>query len=161
MDAYPVDPVAKRFDRLLALTAYGLLIVSVFTFWVPALVAAAIAYAHRRDSDPLNGSHFRFQLTIFWVGVVLFLLAVVAFVSAGGFALGGAIAALPGLSWSTISAAPSMGAGGAALLLLVGGVGLLALGTLWTLGAAAWGCLRLVSDRPIGQSRTGRELEIR
>ena len=161
MDAYPVDPVARRFDRLLALTAYGLLIVSVFTLWEPALVAAAIAYTHRRDADLVNASHFRFQLTIFWVGLVMVVLAVLAFLGAGGFAVGAVIASAPGLGWNTLSQAPAMGAGGTALMLTLGGLALLLLSVLWTLAAAAWGCLRLVSERPIGHSRAGRDLEIR
>ena len=161
MDSYQGDPMARRFDRLLALTAYGLLIISVFTLWVPALIAAAIAFTRGRGADPLTGSHFRFQLAIFWVGAAIFVLAILAFVWVGGLGVGAVLASLPGLSWSTLSEAPAMGAAGAAVLLTVGGLGLLALSALWTLVASAWGTLRLVSDRPMGQSGAGRALEIR
>ncbi len=79
MDSYSGDPVARRFDRLMALGAYGLLGVSVFTLWVPAIIAAVIAYTHRREADPLVASHFRFQITTFWIGFVLVLAAVIVY----------------------------------------------------------------------------------
>jgi hypothetical protein len=41
------------------------------------------------------------------------------------------------------------------------GLALWALSAVWTLGAAIWGALRLVSGRPMGQSGAGRALEIR
>ena len=161
MHDYPDDPAARPFDRLLALTAYGLLVFSVFTLWVPALIAAAIAFTHRRGADTLIASHFRFQLTIFWGSIVLVALAVAAFVVAGGFAVGALFSAMPGLSWGMVGQAMAMGPAGTALLLTMGGLGLLALATVWTLVAALWGALRLVSDRPMGQSGAGRDLEIR
>jgi uncharacterized membrane protein len=161
MDGYSGDPMARRFDRLMALTAYGLLFFSVFTFWLTALIGAAIAFSHRRDADRLVAGHFRFQLRIFWWSLGLAALAVVAFIVAGGFALG--------VGWQALQAL--LDTQGAPTRLYVGsdtavslgatlaGLALLGLSALWTLAASAWGALKLVSDRPMGQSRASRDLE--
>ncbi len=161
------DPVAKRFDRLLALVGYGLLFMSVFTFWVPALVAAGLAFAYRRGADPVASTHFRFQLKIFWIGLAIFTLAVIAFLAAGGFAVGavwGVIApGFDGLMWSwpdTVKASAAT-AGLSAVSLTAAGLALLFAGSAWTVLASLWGGWRLVNDRPIGQSGAARALEPR
>ena len=165
MDSYSGDPVARRFDRLMALGAYGLLAASVFTLWLTALIGAAVAYAHRRDADWLVASHFRFQLKIFWGSLVLAGLAIVAFIVAGGVALGVGWQALQmmldtqGTNLMVASGDTALGLGAA-----LAGFVLLGLSAVWTLAASAWGALRLVSDRPMGQSRpnrnSARDLEI-
>jgi uncharacterized membrane protein len=166
MHTHPGDPVARRFDRLMALVAYGLLAVSVFTFWIPALIAAAIAFSHRRGADPLTASHFRFQIKTFWVGFVLVLLAVVVFLAAGGFAFGAlwsilvAHSAEWGWDWQDGLAGDGLSAGAAAGALTLVGLLLWGMSAVWTLVAAVWGTLRLVSDRPMGQRREPRDLEI-
>src|SRR5689334_23325161 len=62
-------------DRNLAFLTYGLLFFSVFFAGVPALIAVAIAYARRKDADPLVRGHHSFQIWIFWVGFLMALLA--------------------------------------------------------------------------------------
>jgi uncharacterized membrane protein len=167
MDSYSGDPVARRFDRLMALGAYGLLGVSVFTLWVPAIIAAVIAYTHRREADPLVASHFRFQITTFWIGFVLVLAAVIAFLTAGGFVFGAlwSLLAAGSTDWGwdlqNALAGGGLSSGAAAGTLTLVGLLLWAISAVWTLIAAAWGALRLVSDRPMGQSRrVVRDLEI-
>lgn len=68
MASYHGDPVSGAFDRGMAFLGYGLLAASVFMAWIPAVVAAVIAFAHRRDAHPVAVSHFRFQLLVFWWG---------------------------------------------------------------------------------------------
>lgn len=62
-------------DRNLAFVSYGLLFFSVFFAGVPALIAVAIAYARRKEADPLVRGHHSFQIWIFWVGFMMALLA--------------------------------------------------------------------------------------
>jgi uncharacterized membrane protein len=167
MDSYDRDPVARRFERLMALTAYGLLAVSVFTLWLPALIAAAIAFAYRRDSGTLTASHFRYQLMVFWVSLILVALALAAFVGAGGYVLGALWSMLAasgddwGWTWQDGLAGVGVAAGATAGLLTLAGLLLWGLSAVWTLAAAVWGALRLVSDRPMGQSPPVRDLELR
>jgi len=168
MDDYQGDPVARRFDRLVALVAYGLLFISVFTFWLPALLAAAIAFTHRRGADPLTASHFGFQLLIFWVGFGLVALAVLVLLGAGGFAFGAVwtllVAALSEGSWSWqggMASAGALTAGAVAGILTLTALVMIGLASLWTLLSSAWGVFRLAGQRPIGQSVARRDLEFR
>ena len=161
MSSYSGDPVARRYDRMMALLAYGLLFCSVFTFWLTALIGAAVAYACRREAEGLAASHFRFQITIFWWSLGLVALAVAAFVVAGGFALGMGWQALVAMAQDVAWSGTNLLVGGAGLVgWAMAGLVLLALSSLWTLAASAWGALRLVSDRPMGQSRERRDLEV-
>lgn len=152
---------------MLALVGYGMLFISVFTFWVPALVAAGLAFAYRRGADPFASGHFRFQLKIFWIWLALFVLAVAAFVAAGGFALGAVWSTIApgfdGLMWSwpdTVGAAAAS-AGLSAVGLTAGGLALLFASSAWLVVASLWGGWRLVNDRPIGQRGAARALEPR
>jgi uncharacterized membrane protein len=153
MTDYTGDPVARRFDHLLALTAYGLLFISVFTLWIPALVAAAIAFTHRRGADWRTASHFRFQLIIFFVSLATGVLGAGLLLAAGGFAIGAL--------WALANAAEPMAAGATAGVLTLVGAVLFAIGAVWTIVASLWGAYRLATERPIGQSAAGRALEPR
>jgi uncharacterized membrane protein len=149
----PIDPVLAGFDHLVAMAGYALLFVSMFMVGVPALAALALAYAHKGDTHLLVRSHFRFQLRIFWTGI-LFL----------GLSLGSAAAAaVVGGGWlyrllaHTLAQAGAHNAGqlgawsaGIASLLMVAAVLLVALTFLWTMGASLFGFVRLISNKPIG-----------
>lgn len=93
---------------------------------------------------------------------MLVALSLGALLMAGGLAVGslwGFTAAWNGggaLAGGSGTAA-GLGAGG---LLLVG-LGFAAVWALLTLGLSAWGAWRLARGRAIGQSRPGRELELR
>lgn len=143
------DPVERAFDRLLALTAYGLLFVSVFLFWWPAPIAVVIAWVRREGADPRTASHFRLQVLIFWTQLALFALGLMTFLAAGSVAVSELwrMAGAGEFDWSGWSAA----AGGTTAALVVVGVLLLLLSALSTLGLSAWGALRLVTGDGIGQ----------
>jgi uncharacterized membrane protein len=147
------DPVARRFDHMLALTAYGLLFISLFTLWIPALVAAAIAVTHRREADWRTASHFRFQLTIFLVALATGVLGLALLFTSGGFA----VAAL----WTWSTAGQPFPAGATAGVMALAGAALFAFGWIWTAVTSLWGAYRLATDRAIGQSAAGRALEPR
>lgn len=151
MANYMGDPFARRFDHVLALTGYGLLFISVFTFWVPAVVAAAVAFTHKRGADWRTASHFRFQLTIFWISFATGVLGVALLLAAGGFA----VSAL----WAMAVEARAFAVGATAGALTVTGLALFVVSALWTVCASLWGAYRLATNRPIGQSAPGRALE--
>ncbi|HYE46435.1 MAG TPA: hypothetical protein VEA44_11760 [Caulobacter sp.] len=67
------DVETGRFDneRLLGLINYGLLFSSIFFAGVPALVAVILAYIQRPTVGPVMREHYRFQIWIFWIGVLL------------------------------------------------------------------------------------------
>ncbi len=144
-------------DRNLAYVVYGLLFFSVFFAGAPALVAIAIAYARRGDVSPMVASHHRFQIVIFWVAMVLAMIAGLCVLGA----LGSLIANLARSvshegSWTLNSfslevsdvhlpvATITFGAGAMVATLLTG---------FWLVIASVFGALRLASGRGIGQSR--------
>jgi uncharacterized membrane protein len=148
-----VDPVLAGFDHVVALLGYGLLFISVFLLGVPALAAAALAYAHNRDSHLLVATHYRFQLRIFWTAVLLLLLAVASLAGSSVILLQQvfdfARDHLPGMSgvighgpapWTV----PLAGALGLAFFVF------LALAVGWTLIASVVGFFRLLGNKPIG-----------
>ena len=148
-----VDPVLAGFDHVVALVGYGLLFVSVFLLGVPALAAAALAYAHRRDSHVIVATHYRFQLRIFWTAVLLLALSVVSAAGASVILLQKlfdfAGSHLPGMAGvighsSAAWAVPLAGALGLAWIVFFG----LAIG--WVLIASLIGFVRLLASKPIG-----------
>ncbi|MCF8503373.1 MAG: hypothetical protein K9G59_00540 [Caulobacter sp.] len=67
----PAGSLRTEAERNLALLGYGLLGISIFFAGVTAVVAVGIAYAlHDAATDELS-RHFRFQVRIFWVGMLL------------------------------------------------------------------------------------------
>ena len=148
-----VDPVLAGFDHVVALVGYGLMCISVFLLGVPALAAAALAYAHKRDAHVIVATHYRFQLRIFWTAVLLLVLAVISGAGASVILLQKLFDFLrdhlPGMS-GVIGAgtaawtAPLAGALGLAFIVFL----VLAAG--WTLIASAIGFFRLLGNKPIG-----------
>ena len=154
-----VDPVLAGFDHIVALVSYGLLFVSVFLLGVPALAAAALAYAHKRDSHVIVATHYRFQLRIFWTAILLLALGVISAAGASVILLQKlfdyASAHLPGISGvighgSVAWTAPLAGALGLAWI----GFFVLAVG--WTLIASLVGFFRLLANKPIGHLPASR-----
>ena len=138
---------------MVALVSYGLLFISVFLLGVPALAAAALAYAHKRDAHVIVATHYRFQLRIFWTALLLLALGVISAAGASVILLQKlldfASNHLPGMSgvighggaaWT----APLAGALGVAWIVFF----VLAVG--WTLVASLVGFFRLLGNRPIG-----------
>lgn len=142
------DAEARRFDteRVMGLIGYGLLFSAIFFAGVPAIVAVIMAYTQRGAASPVLRDHYRFQIQIFWIGMLLGLIAGICglwavidvFTDAGGRQMHENVD-VSDLDFS----AKVIG------LFIAAGVGL-ALMTLWSLAAPAVGFLRLVTaPRPV------------
>ena len=155
----PAGAIRTEAERNLALLAYGLLGVSVFFAGITALVAVIIAYTlHDAANETLSG-HFRFQIRIFWVGVVCILLTIVAGIVATFGAVGNLLHAAPPadlvrtidlwghvIDLSRLRITPlvviaATVAGGAAIF-----------GALWMILASTIGFIRLASARHMGET---------
>lgn len=137
-------------DKVLALIGYGLLISGVFFGGVTALVALILAYVQRGQADPRIREHYGFQITVFWVGFVLFLVGGVALVWAiaviGIEAAANAVHAEADFDFFAPSN-PALVIG----LFIVSGIALTA-ATLWSLIAPLVGLLRLATS-PVMRDR--------
>ncbi len=140
----------------LAMIAYGLLFASIFFAGAPALIAAVIAYSQRREASPRVRTHFDFQIRVFWVAFVLTL-------AAASCGLTGIVAGLGELidvaSITRIERIESIRLDlshvtldGRVIALLIGGVVLGFLSSLWLLGASSVGFIRLASERAMGDT---------
>ena len=149
-----VEPGKGDVDSNLALLGYALLFFSIFFAGMPGLVAAVIAYAQRDSTNPSVRSHYNFQIRIFWVAVVLSLIAAVTAVAAAAISVGhfvemgvqGGWDAWDGISFSTsnIHIDP-------AVVVLLGITALTALATaLWLMLAPLVGFIRLATQRSMG-----------
>ena len=132
-------------DKVLGLINYAMMFFAHWLGFIPAIIAVVLAYARRDAADPVNRSHYDFQIRTFWIGLVLVLIAV-------GFAVGAAITGTGafvsgGTGW--IPGAVGMGAG--AGLLGVGAVCAYGLSWLWTLIASAYGFIKQATGSPIGR----------
>jgi len=148
-----VDPVLAGFDHVVALVSYGLLFVSAFLFGVPALAAAALAYAHNRDSHLLVATHYKFQLRIFWTAVLLLVLSAASFIGASTITLqklfGFVRDHLPGMA-GVIGQNTAAWTGPLAALLWVAFIVFAIMAFAWTLIASVIGFFRLLGNKPIG-----------
>lgn len=141
-------------DRNLAFLTYGLLFFSVFFAGVPALIAVAIAYARRKDADPLVRGHHAFQIWIFWVGFMLALLAGAAGLTAIMMILAKGLqmsSAQGWTGWGQITLSDVVGPmtlGFIATFFIVG-----ACAALWLVSSSVYGLVRLASHRPMRQTR--------
>ncbi len=141
-------------DRNLALVVYALLFSSIFFAGIPALIAVVIAYAQRDQATPRIASHYNFQIRIFWVALILSVIAAVC----GTFGLIAAIGdifeyAVRGdwsawdvveLQFDEIRFEPAM------IGLMIAAVAFTVIATIWLLCAPAFGFIRLLGQRAIG-----------
>ncbi len=67
----PPAPVVSNYG--LVLTVYILYLVGFLT-GITALVGVVIAYLQRDKTDQVSQSHFQFQITTFWIGLLYFVL---------------------------------------------------------------------------------------
>ena len=65
----PQTPVVSNYG--LVLTVYILYLVGFLT-GITVLIGVIIAYLQRDETDPICKSHFQFQITTFWMGLVFF-----------------------------------------------------------------------------------------
>ena len=71
--AGPVAPQTPRVSNYgLVLTVYILDLVG-FLMGITVLVGVVIAYLQRDKTDRVSQSHFQFQITTFWIGLLYFL----------------------------------------------------------------------------------------
>ena len=148
------EPGRGDVDSNLALLGYALLFFSIFFAGMPGLVAAVIAYAQRDSTNPSVRSHYNFQIRIFWVAVILSLIAAVSAVIAAAISVGqfvemgvhGGWDAWDGVSFSAsdIHVDP-------VVVVLLGITALTALATaLWLMLAPLVGFIRLATQRSMG-----------
>lgn len=143
------ETAPARFDneRIMGLINYALLFSSVFFAGVPALVAVILAYVQRSSASPAMRQHYRFQIWIFWISVLL-----------------GAVAGICG-SWAIVDMVQQARGGGdfwaprdfdfdgvaltGRMIVLFGiaGLALIAM-TLWLLAAPTVGFIRLMVSKP-------------
>ena len=137
-------------DRNLALLGYGLLFFAVFFAGVPALVAVAIAYARRRNTECAVKSHFRFQIFIFWVGFAMTLLAALSGLAALVVLAGEIIRGVTDGRWDSWDTIVFSQVHVAAVMALSGAAGVLAVLTgIWLMITSAYGFIRLASRQSI------------
>lgn len=65
----PQTPIVSNYG--LVLTVYILYLVGFLT-GITVLIGVIIAYLQRDETDPICKSHFQFQITTFWIGLVYF-----------------------------------------------------------------------------------------
>jgi uncharacterized membrane protein len=75
------EPTARS-ARSIAYINYALLLAAIFFAGVPAIAAAVIAYSRRDEAAEPIGSHYDFQIRIFWVAFTLAMCAAASFVGA-------------------------------------------------------------------------------
>jgi uncharacterized membrane protein len=140
-------------DRNLAFLTYGLLFFSVFFAGVPALIAVAIAYARRKDADPLVRGHHSFQIWIFWVGFLMALLAGAAGLTAITMMFAQAVHLSSVNSWHGWEQVRlSDVIGPLTLSFFATSVMLGACAGLWLVFTSIYGFIKLASHRPMRQT---------
>lgn len=150
----PAVAAHDEVDRNLAFLTYALLFFSVFFAGVPALIAVAIAYARRKDADPLVRGHHSFQIWIFWVGFMLALLAGAAGLTAVMMILSESLrlsASGNWTGWAQIRMADVVGPMAMSFMATFFALG--ACAGLWLISTSLYGFIRLASHRPMRQSR--------
>jgi uncharacterized membrane protein len=70
----PQSPVVSNYG--LAVTVYVLYLVGFLT-GITVLVGVVIAYLQRDKTDPVSQSHFQFQITTFWIGLLYFFVGLI------------------------------------------------------------------------------------
>jgi uncharacterized membrane protein len=140
------DAEARRFDseRVMGLIGYGLLFSAIFFAGVPAIVAVIMAYTQRRSATPLLREHYRFQIQIFWIGMLLGLIAGICGLWAVLDVLADGRQMHDSVDASDLDFSPRV------IGLFIASAVMLAVMTLWSLAAPAVGFLRLVTaPRPV------------
>jgi uncharacterized membrane protein len=142
-------------DRVLATLLYALLFLTPFFMGLPALLAVVAAYVRRPQVDPMYRSHYAFQIRIFWIALVVFLLSVAAAIT-GLFLTFGALGPEHAVSVVTttdghleIETSRHFEIGGV-IVVIVAALALIA-DVLWLMLAAVFGVARLLSGEPIGR----------
>jgi len=152
---YLAAPAADSSQNL-AMLGYALLFASIFFAGFPALIAVVIAYSQRDAAPRMVGSHFDFQIRIFWVAFALSLAAAACGLAGviGGLGEVIGMASITGLDrLDTVQIElQDITIGAKVIALLALALLLTFLSSLWLLCAPAVGFIRLASERPMGDS---------
>jgi uncharacterized membrane protein len=81
-----LSPPSALSGKQLALIVYILYFVAYFT-GITALVGVIIAHLQVGSADPLAGSHFRFQIRTFWIGLLYLVIGTILTVVVVGIAV--------------------------------------------------------------------------
>jgi uncharacterized membrane protein len=152
---------ASSEDRIIAGLNYALLFATPFFAGLTAVIAIVLAYVRRPLSDPLTRTHYAFQMRIFWIGLIVFVLSVVVAIVGLFMAFGviGPENARGVGDFFTISdggASASSHVGHfnvAGVILLTICAAALFFDLLWVMLASVFGLARLLSSEPIGRPR--------
>jgi uncharacterized membrane protein len=148
-----VDRREDEVDRNLALLNYALLFFAIFFAGVPALIAVGIAYARKRSTECAVKSHFRFQVFTFWVGFALTALAAFAGLAALILLAGEIIRGMLDGRWDSLDTVVLSQVHVAAVMVLFGVAGVLAVLTgVWLMVTSAYGFILLASRQSIRQT---------
>jgi uncharacterized membrane protein len=145
-------------DRNLAFVNYALLFVSPFIIGLTALVAVVIAYTRRQTQDAISRSHYRFQVRIFWVGVIIAAVAVLSFLTGVGILISDAFqsATNSGQGWDAWQVAAIDDSDfhfhPISIVFLIAWLVLWAVAGLWTIIASIVGMARLAGGEGMGRS---------
>jgi len=141
-------------DSNLALLNYGLLFVSIIFAGMPGLVAVVIAYSQRDVANLAIRSHYNFQIRIFWVALILTVIAALAALGAMAVGLGQLIdTGFHGDwdAWDSIAFDGSDVRVDPAVIALLGVTALASLAAaVWLLVAPLVGFIRLATQRAMG-----------
>jgi len=148
------EPERGDLDRNLALLNYGLLFASVIFAGMPGMVAVVIAYSQRAAAAPAIRQHYNYQIRIFWIAVILTVVAALSALAAMAIGVGQLFHV--GFSgnwdaWDSISLDSSevvLSPQVVALLLVTAAASISA--CLWLLLAPLVGFIRLASRRGMG-----------
>jgi uncharacterized membrane protein len=152
---YLAAPAADNMQNL-AMLGYALLFASIFFAGFPALVAVVIAYSQRGAANRIIGSHFDFQVRIFWVAFALSLVAAACGLAGFIGGLGEVLSMATVSGWEHFETIEiklqDITIGNRVIALLALAVLLGFASSLWLLLAPAVGFIRLASERGMGDS---------
>lgn len=141
-------------DEALAFTGYGLMLLSFFFPFIPALVAVVIAYARRPDAPALTATHYGFLIRIFWIGLLLMVLAVALGLGAAGVAVADVFTSVVGSwdAWDVVAAdEPQIAITGWTIGLAILSAITAVAAVIWHLVASVYGIIKLADGKPVGR----------
>jgi uncharacterized membrane protein len=146
-------------DRNLAFLVYALLFFGPFLAGLSGLVGVVIAYVRRSVADPVERSHFAFQIREFWIAVVLMAVAGLSALVGVGGVISDLIEAATnqGRGWDAWDVAAlgreDLHIQAAWIMAVIGGALIGAVASLWVMAASVFGAVRLAGHQPIGRVR--------
>lgn len=140
---------------MLAVLSYLLLFAAPFCFGVSALIAVALAYARKADAQPPALGHYRFQVRIFWVGLLLALLSAAAVFFGIGVLYGDVMAAVKDhvslADYFAESSRMDLKFHPTGVVAMFAGAVLAAATAIWLITTSVFGLVRIASGKPIGR----------